>query len=206
MTRATPADRPRVVETVVAAFDADPAFRYFFPDHASFKDQAATFTGHLFDERAAVGAVWIIEGGSAVAMWDPPSPAAGNLSAAGGPTLDLPVDTLARLAAYDAAVYGALPATPYWYLGIVATHPDRVGRGWGRALIAAGLARAAADRVPAYLETTNRTNVAFYRRSGWEVTESVTVESLTIWVMTHSAVGLGDHSGPTVPASADPST
>jgi hypothetical protein len=31
---ATPADRERVVDTFVAAFAADPALRYFFPDDA----------------------------------------------------------------------------------------------------------------------------------------------------------------------------
>lgn len=203
VTRATPADRTRVVETVVAAFDADPAFHFFFPDDASFRDQAATFTGQLFDERAALGAVWIVEGAASVAMWDPPSPADGGPRQA-GPALELPADTLARLEAYDAAVYTALPTFPHWYLGIVATHPEHAGRGWGRTLIAAGLDRAAEDGLPAYLETTNPNNVELYRRAGWEVTESVVLESLTIWVMTHPPLSGRDHARSAVPAAADP--
>src|SRR4051794_6097136 len=48
---AIPADRERVVESVVAAFDQDPAFRYFFADASTFAEQAAAFAAYLFDKR-----------------------------------------------------------------------------------------------------------------------------------------------------------
>jgi hypothetical protein len=46
-----------------------------------------------------------------------------------------------------------------------------------------GLRRAAADGLPAILETSNPANVEVYRRAGWEVVLVVTAERLTIWIM-----------------------
>jgi GNAT superfamily N-acetyltransferase len=185
VTQAMPADRDRVIETVVSAFVADPAFRFFFPDDASYAHLAGTFVGHLFDRRARHGTVWIIDGGAAVSMWDGPS-APGTAGGESAP-LELPPDVTARLDSYDAAVHAWLPHSPHWYLGIVATHPQHVGRRWGRATMAAGLHRAATDGLPAYLETTNPRNVELYQRAGWEIVQSLTAQTLDVWVMSSSS-------------------
>jgi GNAT superfamily N-acetyltransferase len=177
VTRATEADRARVVDTVVAAFRADPAFGYFFPGKELYDEQAPVFAGHLFDARVRHGTVWVVDGGASVAMWDPPS-------AVPWKQAPLPPETLVRLKAYDAVVHPTLPTTPYWYLGVLATHPDHSGRRLGRAVMAAGLAAASGAGLPAYLETTNPANVALYRRAGWDVVESLAVDTLPVWVMT----------------------
>lgn len=187
VTVATPADRARVVDTVVSAFAADPAFRFFFPDDASYAQLAASYVGRLFDQRAPLGTVWIVDGGAAVSMWDaPPDPG----TTTGKPArFDLPPEVMARLKAYDKAVHTALPRTPHWYLGVVATHPQYAGRRWGRATMAAGLDRATTADLPAYLETSNPRNVELYRRAGWEVVQSVTAETLDVWIMSSSSPG-----------------
>jgi GNAT superfamily N-acetyltransferase len=184
--RATPAMRERVIDTVVAAFVSDPAFRYFFTDGATFNHEAEAFAGYLFDRRVNRGTVWVVDGGAAVAMWDPPRSddgAAGNGHGNSGP--DLPAATLERLKRYDAVVGAALPATPHWYLGILATHPHHAGRGWGRLAMTAGLDHAVEAGLPAYLETTNERNVELYQRAGWRLTGSAAVDDLPIWVMRH---------------------
>lgn len=191
VTRATPDARRRTVETVVSAFAADPAFRYFFRDGGAFAAQATMFAGHLFDRRVRSGTVWVIDGGASVAMWDGPGPADPHSEPSPAMALQLPSETLARLEAYDAAVHMALPSTPHWYLGVLATHPRSAGRRWGRAVMAPGVASATSAGLPAYLETTNPDNVALYRRAGWEVTASITVEALSVWVMRHPA-GVAD--------------
>jgi hypothetical protein len=48
--------------------------------------------------------------------------------------------------------------------------------------MSAGLRRAAADGLPAVLETSNPANVETYRRAGWRVVCTVT-EPLPMWVM-----------------------
>jgi ribosomal protein S18 acetylase RimI-like enzyme len=174
--RATPSARQRVVDTVVAAFAHDPAFRFFFDRD---EEQSAAFAGFLFDRRVGHDAVWIVDGGASVAMWEPyPTD-----SSSGDGELSLPSQTLARLAEYDAVVHKLLPRTPHAYLGVLATHPDFWGRRWGRTVMAPGMRQARTDGLPAYLETTTENNVEMYRRAGWEVTEFVTVATVPVWVM-----------------------
>jgi GNAT superfamily N-acetyltransferase len=180
---ATPAHRDRVVETVVAAFAADPAFRYFFPDDATYPALAGRFTRSLFDRRLPLGGAWIVDGGSAVSMWDPPAAPSGAV--AESPELHLPHDVQARLDTWDTTVHHLLPTDPHWYLGVLATDPAHAGKRWGRAVMAAGLERATTAGLPAYLETATQQNVEVYQRSGWTVTGTAEVGPVTACVMRH---------------------
>jgi ribosomal protein S18 acetylase RimI-like enzyme len=186
LTSAVPADRGRVIATLVAAFTDDPVLRYLFPEDRSYPGHAAAFFGSLFDKRVRRETVWTIGRGASVAMWDPPQTGAGepddDVLAA-----ELPADAMARVNAYGGAVHAALPTAPFWYLGVLGTHPDHTGQGWGHAVMAAGLRRAAADGLPAVLETSNAANVEMYRRAGWHVAQVVTaLAPLHIWVMQHA--------------------
>ena len=175
--RATRADRDQVVATVVAAFVADPAYRYFFPDDGTYEVHATTFTEYLFDKRVDLGTVWIAAGGAVAALWDPPD----KPNPGGRP--DLPDDVLARIDRYDATVHPMLPTDPHWYLGVLATHPDQAGKRWGRRVMAAGVTTAHADGLPAYLETTNPSNVDLYEREGWQLVGRAGDGVPTTWVL-----------------------
>ncbi|MFR9779359.1 GNAT family N-acetyltransferase [Micromonospora sp. MS34] len=180
ITVAGPADRARVVASLVAAFARDPVLRHLFPDEATYPRYAAAFFGHLFDKRVRRRTIWTVEGGASVAIWEPP------LTDAGAPddalAAQLPGDALARVRGYEHAVHAALPTTPFWYLGVLGTHPDHAGRRWGHAVMRAGLRRAEADGLPAVLETSSPGNVEMYRRAGWEVVRTLT-EPVDVWVM-----------------------
>ncbi|WP_433114467.1 GNAT family N-acetyltransferase [Micromonospora sp. CA-246542] len=184
ITVATAADRDAVVGTLVAAFVTDPILRHLFPDDETYPRHAATFFGDLFDKRVHRSSIYAIGGGASVALWDPPAEphAAGHPSPDGGAAPAYPADVLARVQGYDDAVHAALPTYPFWYLGVLGTHPDSAGRGWGRAVMRAGLARAAADGVPAILETSNPANVELYLRAGWEVLRTLP-EPVPTWIM-----------------------
>ncbi|MET8084553.1 GNAT family N-acetyltransferase [Micromonospora sp. NPDC005237] len=181
---ATPADRSAVVDSLVAAFVKDPVLRHLFPDEATYPRYAATFFGNLFDRRVHRSSIWTIGGGASVAIWEP---SAESLAAGHGSPAEAryPADVRARVQGYDEAVHAALPTYPFWYLGVLGTHPDSAGRGWGRAVMRAGLARAAADGLPAILETSNPANVELYRRAGWEVVGSLS-EPRPTWIMQQS--------------------
>jgi ribosomal protein S18 acetylase RimI-like enzyme len=181
ITVARPADRERVLASLVAAFAADPVLRHLFPDDDTYPGHAATFFGRLFDRRVGNGTVFTIGAGSSVAMWDTPAVSAGPAPPAGSAP-ELPAPEQARLDAYNGAVYAALPDHPFWYLGVLGTHPDHRGRRWGHALLADGLRRAAADGLPAVLETSNPGNVVVYRRAGFEVVGEI-AGPLPIWVL-----------------------
>ncbi|MEU4401599.1 GNAT family N-acetyltransferase [Micromonospora orduensis] len=180
ITIATPADRERVVGTLVAAFTKDPILRHLFPDEATYPRYAAAFFGHLFDKRVHRASIWTIGGGASVAIWEPP--ADGHGTPDGRFSARYPDDVLARVRAYDEAVHAALPTFPFWYLGVLGTHPDSAGQGWGRAVMRAGLDRAAAEGLPAVLETSNPNNVELYRRAGWEVLGTM-AEPVPTWIM-----------------------
>jgi ribosomal protein S18 acetylase RimI-like enzyme len=169
---ATPAHRAAAVATVVAAFAADPAFRFFCPDDATYLSDAEVIAGGLFDARVGHGTVWVADGGAAVAMWDgPDAPPSGH-----SPT--------GRFAVYEHAVAAVMPTYPRWYLGVLACHPEHRGRRLARAAMAPGLRRAAADGLPALLETSNPGNVEVYRSVGFDVLERLTVGAdLPVWIM-----------------------
>lgn len=56
---------------------------------------------------------------------------------------------------------------PHYYLSLWATHRDHLGRGLGTALIEEDIARIDAQRMPAYLESTNPANLARYETLGF---------------------------------------
>jgi GNAT superfamily N-acetyltransferase len=101
----------------------------------------------------------------------------------------LPCAELARVRAYDATVHAALPAGPFWYLGVLGTDPRHSGKRFGHALMAAGLRRAEADSLPAVLETSNPGNVQVYLRAGFGVVAETALDSLAIWVMRRDPAG-----------------
>jgi GNAT superfamily N-acetyltransferase len=185
---ATPAHRDAVVATVVAAFAADPAFRFFFSDDATYPTYAATYSGHLFDQRVANGTVWICAGGAVAALWDRPA-----VPSAHPVTLDLPGDVRGRLDRYDEAVHAVLPSYPHWYLGILATRPDHAGRRLGRRLMAAGVTSAHADGLPAVLETMSPSNVELYLRAGWTLHGQTAADGVpTTWVLANQPAAARD--------------
>jgi GNAT superfamily N-acetyltransferase len=148
--------------------------------------------GDLFDRRVGHGTVWIADGGAAVAMWDPPrspSGARSGLTQAKPDRAGLGVEAAdhppqaGRFGRYQAVVHAKMPKLPHWYLGVLAAHPDHRGRRLGRSVMAAGLSRAAADGLPAYLETSNPRNVDVYRGAGWGMVGETSTVDLRIWVM-----------------------
>ncbi len=189
---ATADDRNAVIATIVAAFTDDPAFRYFFGTDPGYAVAAPLFAAYLFDVRVGQNTVWVTDDVSAVALWDQPASrpkpqgfAAYKAELFRQITRDIGPAT-ARILGYDKPVEALLPTTDFWYLGILASHPNRRGEGLARTVAEHGLAQAGADDTPAYLETTNADNVRLYQGAGWTVTDSLVVEpDLPVWILRH---------------------
>ena len=82
------------------------------------------------------------------------------------------------------------PKEPHYYLQVLGVDPAAQGRGWGSQLLKAGLAVVDRDRMPAYLETMNETNIPFYQRHGFRVTGELRL-ALTghpVWFMWRDAI------------------
>jgi ribosomal protein S18 acetylase RimI-like enzyme len=172
---ATPDHREQTLATITRAFTDDPFLRLMLPEEREYATYAPAFFGALFDKRVGRGTVWLVDDAAAVAMWDGP----GVTEEA---RFDLPSAARAVMKEYDDRVHGAIPESQHWYLGVLATDPQQAGRGIGRAVMRAGLDRASADGLPAYLETTNPRNVVLYESVGWTV-ESEFESPLPVWVM-----------------------
>jgi len=78
----------------------------------------------------------------------------------------------------------AHPAEPHWYLGVLGTSPAHQGKGIGSALLQPVLDRCDAEGMPAYLESSKESNIAFYARHGFELRGEITLPGgPTIWPM-----------------------
>ena len=75
------------------------------------------------------------------------------------------------------------PREPHWYLATLGVDPTNQGRGIGSALLARWLEGVDEDAAPAWLETDRQTNVAFYRRAGFEVAHRTEVLGTPVWCM-----------------------
>jgi ribosomal protein S18 acetylase RimI-like enzyme len=65
------------------------------------------------------------------------------------------------------------PKEPHWYLMLLAVDPEAQRRGVGTMLVDHGLGLADDEGVGAYLETQKEENLAYYRRFGFELSETL---------------------------------
>jgi len=65
------------------------------------------------------------------------------------------------------------PKDPHWYLMLLAVDPPLQRRGAGTMLVQHGLSLADIEGVGAYLETQKEENLAYYRRFGFELSETL---------------------------------
>ncbi|MEV6213144.1 GNAT family N-acetyltransferase [Nocardia sp. NPDC051833] len=72
------------------------------------------------------------------------------------------------------------PHEPHLYLATIGTRPDRQGRGHAAELIRRRLDAVAA---PAFLVATRASNVPFYQRFGFRVTEPLRVAEVELYPM-----------------------
>jgi ribosomal protein S18 acetylase RimI-like enzyme len=173
-------ERAAALATMVAAFAADPLVRWWFPDDGAYPEQAGLFFGTLLDLRAEGGEVWLADGAAAVSMWTPPggllvAPARQEVAFA-AMNAALPDAAVRGLVRVDERVHAALPRRPHWYLGVLATAPDRRGRGLAGAVLAPVLAHADRSGLDVWLETAAERNLGFYARHGFVVAQSITVD------------------------------
>ncbi|WP_328738385.1 GNAT family N-acetyltransferase [Streptomyces erythrochromogenes] len=83
------------------------------------------------------------------------------------------------------AMHEAHPDTPHWYLPTVGTDRGLQGRGVGSALLRQQLTECDRLGQPAYLESSNITNIPFYEGLGFRVTGEIRLPGggPTLWPM-----------------------
>jgi GNAT superfamily N-acetyltransferase len=118
-----------------------------------------------------LGIVWVAGQADGVAVWiDPAQRRTWELHPWDQPQiLAVADDGGSRYEAFWDWVAAHDPTEPAWQLDTIAVEPGLHGRGIGRALIEAGLARARADGTSAFLSTGTEANLAIYGRCGFRV-------------------------------------
>jgi GNAT superfamily N-acetyltransferase len=167
--RALRRDRSGVVATIAAAFAQDPGWAFILGEE--YERLAADFVAALFDVRLASQNVWVTDDLAAVAMWE--SPGGDDAAPAYAERVWTRYRAIAgesackRLAIYKDAVDAACPAEPYWYLGVLATHPQRQREGLATAVLTPILDEADRRGIACCLETSAADNRRFYERRGF---------------------------------------
>jgi ribosomal protein S18 acetylase RimI-like enzyme len=173
------------------AFRDDPVHRWILPGEFDWALASDAFFAMVMRDLLRHDAVFTDEGRVGAALWIPPYPqpatwrerlvmAACWYAAIGRRASQVGVQ-LAR-------IERAHPVEPHWYLAVLGIDPRHQRRGLGSALIGPILARCDADRVPAYLESSKRSNVPFYERHGFRVLGELAIAGgPVIWRMQREA-------------------
>ena len=186
--QATVLDIPRLATTLARAFDDDPVTLWLLPRARRRRRMVALFN-LLLRSQIGAGETYSTPDGVGVAVWAPPghwrfdvglmADSIEGLRSIVGANLERAIEVYATLE-------GAHPTDqPHWYLATLGTHPDWQGAGIGAALMERVLSRADAESLPAYLESSKESNIAYYRRYGFEVKGELNLPNggPTIWPM-----------------------
>jgi ribosomal protein S18 acetylase RimI-like enzyme len=160
------------------AFAEYELFRYYFPDETERRATADTFSFIVLSVCLKYGEAYAssekLEG---VAAWLPPGKAHFGVWQI---IRSVPLSILLRFARQGAArmracgrygdkLHRRLVPYPHWYLQMIGVDPAHQGQGFSRRLLRPVLERIDRERMPCYLETNARKNVAIYRRFGFDV-------------------------------------
>lgn len=168
------------------AFHDDPVMQYMLRSPARRPRQLRTFFTVEMARALRKGAVITSDGTPGGAVWMGPD----NWRLGGIELISMWRVALAFGAALPRAL-GVLnrveklhPREPHWYLAVLGTEPASQGKGFGSAFLRPVLERCDEEGLPAYLESSKESNIAFYARHHFEVTGEVAVPGgPTIWPM-----------------------
>jgi GNAT superfamily N-acetyltransferase len=190
ITPAREGDREAVVAALTAAFIDDPVASWATPSDRRRPATLRHFFGCYFDFHIGEAMVYVDPQRRGAAVWALP----GRWRTTTRQDL-----RIARAFAHPrhwpraAAVARGLlgleakhpPEPEHFYLASLGVEPEHQGEGLGSRLLAPILEICDSDRVPAYLESSKESNIAFYARHGFRVTGELKLSRRgpTMWPM-----------------------
>jgi len=186
--RASEQDIPALAGVLARAFFDDPVASWAYrPDDLRLW-ALERFQGTRTRQLIGHEEVWVDEGLNCAALWAPP----GRWKASVRETLEL-VPSFARprlIARLPLVTLGweklehGHPREPHYYLAVLGTDPSAQGQGLGSAVLQGVLEQCDRDGIGAFLESSKESNIAFYARHGFKVTEEVRlVRGPSMWKM-----------------------
>ncbi len=164
-----PEEKSRALDIFTLAFVDDPMLRWIFADGSTYLKHLGAAQMALGGRALAHESAHVLDDFSAASFWLPPG--VGIDEEAMGALIEstVPADRQADLAGVAEQMGQYHPQEPHWYLAVLGVDVSRQGRGLGSILMKHALARVDAERMPAYLESSNPRNIPFYERHGFEV-------------------------------------
>jgi ribosomal protein S18 acetylase RimI-like enzyme len=182
-----------LAQLLARAFVQDPLYEYAFPDHRTRASLASWEMRGLLRYGLRFGEVAALPSMVGCAVWLPP----GQTDFTEARTAEVGMQALGehigqeahkRLGHFNEAtevVHRSLQPSPHWYLFLLGIDPGFQGQGIGSRLIVPMLTKADQTHLPIYLETTNRRNLPFYEKHGFEARlhERLGSDGPTVWYM-----------------------
>jgi ribosomal protein S18 acetylase RimI-like enzyme len=165
----------------------------FVYDEDLRRDRSEAFFRLMVRAYAEAGAVVATPGLESVGLLAPPcARTAAAVTAAGMAdfTASLRPGEAARferLVSTLGAEHDRLMTVPHWQLAFVGTEPTAQGSGFGSVVVDDVVARADRDGVPAFLDTLEARNAAFYGRHGFTTVSELDIpgSDVHVWAMRH---------------------
>ncbi len=143
--------------------------RWSFPDPARYLAVACEFIDAFGGHAVEHGSADEIAEFAAAALWLPPGIAPDGDAMGAIIAANMPTDRMEDGGALSEQMNRFHPQEPHWHLPLIGTDPPHQGKGYGSALLAHALQRRDRDGLPAYLESSNPSNVPLYERHGFKV-------------------------------------
>jgi len=172
---ASASDREAVTVALAKAFMDDPVAIWATPADRHRPRVLRHFFGALYDTHLGEETVYVDPDRRGAAIWALPNrwkatPRQG-LRTARAFAHPRHWPRFPRIARGIMAAEGGHPAAPkHFYLATLGVDPDHQGEGLGSRLLAPILEICDSDGIPAYLESSKHSNIAFYARHGFRVT------------------------------------
>lgn len=179
----------QMIETLAAAFSADPVVTWLLPADRRGRETALLryFQLEIVNWGLPRRSVYRSEDNESVAIWYPPDRAkVSNVEVIRA--LPAMVRCLGRRTGLAAQGISMIekerPSEPHWYLHGLGTRPEKQRLGLGAKTLAPVLEIAAGTGVGCYLEASNPANVPYYQRFGFEVRRSIRLpKGPEVWLM-----------------------
>ena len=184
--RALRRDFGPLAEVLARAFYDDPVTAWFYPDPSRRMRHARRFFAIRLRQLAGHRLIYTTDDLAGAALWAPPGRWREDLarSLLMLPMLPALLPRLGRSTQAVREIERRHPAQPHFYLSVLGTEPEQQGGGIGSALLAPMLQRCDETATAAYLESSKESNVAFYARHGFAVTECIELpEGPPLWLM-----------------------
>ncbi len=176
--RARSEDIPQLAAVLARAFFDDPVASWAWKPEDLRLAALERFQATRIRQLIVHEEVWCSEDLACAALWAPP----GHWHATLSETAQLlPSFMRRRLFArmpmvaigWEKLERGHPRKPPHFYLAVLGTDPEAQGRGIGSAVLRGVLDQCDRDGVAAFLESSKESNIAYYSRHGFRVTEEV---------------------------------